>query len=234
MKAIEQINNLKRRMNEEQAKIESLLEEARKKIEEIYNVSAEEPEKIREALEEIRNLKTGLLMTIKKEIIRAKSTLKNELLSVKMAISKLPAEERRELREQYRELGDRIDGLIEYLEDSFEETKDSLIDLEYYVRNLVKEMKKARKYMVKVGAGELVIARGEGPTVVISSIRLSREDAEMIDLLVEAGVFRSRSEAVSYFTKKGIEASRELLENVKKKLEELRQIRDALKKEFKP
>ncbi|RLE98113.1 MAG: hypothetical protein DRJ57_03880, partial [Thermoprotei archaeon] len=76
------------------------------------------------------------------------------------------------------------------------------------------------------------IGRERGGSVVISSIRLPQGDVEMIDLLVEAGVFRSRSEAVAYFTHKGLEASRDLLERVKSKVEELKRIREELVKEF--
>ena len=54
-------------------------------------------------------------------------------------------------------------------------------------------------------------------------------DLEVIDMLVEAGIFRSRSEAVAYFTHRGIEASKEWLEQVKGKVEELRKLREEVR-----
>jgi len=74
-------------------------------------------------------------------------------------------------------------------------------------------------------------AWGTEPTLVVSSIRLPKSDLELIDLLVEVGVFKSRSEGVSFFTHKGIEASKEALEKLRSKLEEIRKLQEEVKKE---
>ncbi|MEM1817088.1 MAG: M protein, partial [Desulfurococcaceae archaeon] len=52
------------------------------------------------------------------------------------------------------------------------------------------------------------------------------------DELVEAGVFKSRSEAVAFFTKKGIEASRDWLEKVREHLTKIKELREQVKKEL--
>jgi len=72
---------------------------------------------------------------------------------------------------------------------------------------------------------------GSEPTLVVSSIRLPKKDIDLIDLLVEVGIFRSRSEGVSYFTHKGIEASREALEKLKSKLESIKKLQEEVKRE---
>lgn len=72
----------------------------------------------------------------------------------------------------------------------------------------------------------------ESATTVVSSIRLKEDDAKVIDELVEAGIFKSRSEAVAYFTHKGIEASKEWLEKVREQIKKIRELREEIKKEF--
>ncbi|MEM4869394.1 MAG: hypothetical protein QW579_06130 [Desulfurococcaceae archaeon] len=72
----------------------------------------------------------------------------------------------------------------------------------------------------------------ETATTVVSSIRLREEDARIIDELVDAGIFRSRSEAVAFFTHKGIEASREWLEKVKEQIERIKELRDEVRREL--
>jgi Arc/MetJ-type ribon-helix-helix transcriptional regulator len=72
----------------------------------------------------------------------------------------------------------------------------------------------------------------EYASTVVSSIRLREEDAKIIDELVEAGVFKSRSEAVAFFTRKGIEASRDWLEKVREHLAKIRELRDHVMREL--
>ncbi|MDW8004995.1 MAG: hypothetical protein RMI04_09315, partial [Thermofilaceae archaeon] len=52
------------------------------------------------------------------------------------------------------------------------------------------------------------------------------------DALVEAGVFKSRSEAVAFFAHKGIEGSRSLFNEALEKLEELKRLRERLRDEL--
>jgi len=54
----------------------------------------------------------------------------------------------------------------------------------------------------------------------------------VVDALVEAGVFKSRSEAVAFFAHKGIEASKPLFEEALAKLEELKKAREKLREEL--
>jgi Arc/MetJ-type ribon-helix-helix transcriptional regulator len=72
----------------------------------------------------------------------------------------------------------------------------------------------------------------EAVSTVISSIRLREEDARVIDELVEAGIFRSRSEAVAFFVRKGIEASREWLEKVRENIRKIRELQEEVRREL--
>lgn len=72
----------------------------------------------------------------------------------------------------------------------------------------------------------------EVTSTVISSIRLREEDARVVDELVEAGVFRSRSEAVAFFVRKGIEASREWLEKVRENIRRIRELQEEVRREL--
>ncbi|WP_232216775.1 M protein [Desulfurococcus amylolyticus] len=74
------------------------------------------------------------------------------------------------------------------------------------------------------------IARLPGTTLVVSA-RVRKEDMEVIDKLVEAGVFKSRSEAIAYFTRKGIEASRDWIEKALEKAEKIRELARDLRKD---
>jgi Arc/MetJ-type ribon-helix-helix transcriptional regulator len=67
----------------------------------------------------------------------------------------------------------------------------------------------------------------------VVSVRISDDDLKLIDMLVNVGVFRSRSEAVTFFVRRGIKASEELLNKIKEKIDELSRLRTELEKEFK-
>jgi Arc/MetJ-type ribon-helix-helix transcriptional regulator len=74
-------------------------------------------------------------------------------------------------------------------------------------------------------------AVGRVSTTVLS-VRISDEDLRIIDSLVEGGVFRSRSEAVAFFTHRGIECSKDWIEKVKDKLEEIRKLQREIRSEI--
>jgi len=93
-------------------------------------------------------------------------------------------------------------------------------------------LRKLEESMAKIfGEGYRRGAWGTEPTLVVSSIRLPKRDLDLIDLLVEVGIFRSRSEGVSYFTHKGIEASKDALEKLREKLESIKKLQEEVKRE---
>lgn len=60
--------------------------------------------------------------------------------------------------------------------------------------------------------------------------RLNDDDLKQIDALVEVEVFKSRSEAVAYFIKEGIQARRDLFEKVMPTVDEIRKLKEEAKK----
>ncbi len=84
---------------------------------------------------------------------------------------------------------------------------------------------------LRTALGELERAVEEVSTVV-SSIRLRREDLRIIDELVNAGIFKSRSEAVAFFVRRGVEASKEWLEKVRESIKKIRELQEEVKREL--
>ena len=68
---------------------------------------------------------------------------------------------------------------------------------------------------------------GERSNVVTT--RLSDEDLKQIDALVEVEAFRSRSEAAAFFIKEGIQARKDLFENVMPTVEKIRALKEQAK-----
>lgn len=225
----ERIRKLFKDIEEEKARIEEMIRDALERIQEIYSVSEED---IRKGFRMFKELRRDVA-SIKASVSMARGRFRRELRGFRRELarlSKMGEEAGGELSSMLEEADDAVGEFEEAVKAGLEELTDSLGDLRNALRDMLREARHA--VSVSVGRRELVLNRGR-ESMVISSIRLPREDAEMIDLLVEAGIFRSRSEAVSYFAHKGIEASRDLLERVRSKVEELRKIRESLAREFK-
>lgn len=71
-----------------------------------------------------------------------------------------------------------------------------------------------------------------GRTNVVAS-RIGDEDLQIIDLLIEAGVFSTRSEAVAYLVNEGIKARQDVLDKVSSSLREIRGIRKKAEEQVK-
>ncbi|MCW4026670.1 MAG: ribbon-helix-helix domain-containing protein [Candidatus Bathyarchaeota archaeon] len=63
-----------------------------------------------------------------------------------------------------------------------------------------------------------------GRSNVVAS-RIGNEELRLIDMLTEAGVFGTRSEAVAYLVREGINARQDVLDKVSSSLEDIRKIR---------
>jgi Arc/MetJ-type ribon-helix-helix transcriptional regulator len=60
--------------------------------------------------------------------------------------------------------------------------------------------------------------------------RLSDEDLKQIDALVEVEAFKSRSEAVAFFIKEGIQARKDLFQSVMPTVSKIRELKEQAKK----
>jgi Arc/MetJ-type ribon-helix-helix transcriptional regulator len=63
--------------------------------------------------------------------------------------------------------------------------------------------------------------------------RIADEDLQIIDMLIEAGVFSTRSEAVAYLVNEGIKARHDVLDKVSASLREIRDIRKRAEEQVK-
>lgn len=60
--------------------------------------------------------------------------------------------------------------------------------------------------------------------------RLNDDDLKQIDALVEVEVFKSRSEAVAFFIKEGIQARKDLFQKVMPTVDQIRELKEQAKK----
>lgn len=79
--------------------------------------------------------------------------------------------------------------------------------------------------------GVIEQAVGKTSTTVLS-VRIRDDDLKVIDSLVNSGVFKSRSEAVAFFTHRGIEHSRDWIEKTKDKIEKIKQLQEEIRQEI--
>jgi len=70
-----------------------------------------------------------------------------------------------------------------------------------------------------------------GKTPNIVSARINRRDLEVVDQLVQAGIFKTRSEAVAFFVAKGIEASKEWVQRALDQAKKIKELQESLRKE---
>lgn len=66
----------------------------------------------------------------------------------------------------------------------------------------------------------------------VISIRMRENDLKIIDQLVEAGIFKSRSEAISFFARKGIDASREWIKKALDHAKKIKELQESIRKEL--
>ena len=91
----------------------------------------------------------------------------------------------------------------------------------------MKSLDEAMKKLDKALKGGAAI----GPSYVVS-VRLPQADLDVADALVEAGVFKSRSEAVAFLAHKGVESVKPVLQELMGKLEELKKTQEKLREEL--
>ncbi len=140
------------------------------------------------------------------------------------------------------DVGNTLKELEDYIEKKAYSLRDRIMDLADKIRTRyglesiipVRVFENIGKTVAKVieeSLETLEQAVGRVSTTVLS-VRISDEDLRILDSLVEGGVFRSRSEAVAFFTHRGIECSKEWIEKVKGKLEEIRRLQREIRSEI--
>lgn len=219
--------------DEVKKRIDEILEEVRKELEEVAK-RVEEYVSEGEAVRAYRVWREGLSRSLRGlqsalrglvEGLRGAELTKEELEGVARRLT----EGVEEVLRRADEIGRSIEGrgrrgrLIKPLADTVEGvftgvavTVDKIVD---GVSELVERVERS------------VSEVGRRLTQVVSA-RLRERDLEVIDALVDAGLFRSRSEAVAYFVRKGIEASKELVERALEQSKKVRELRESLRREL--
>ncbi|MEM2611170.1 MAG: ribbon-helix-helix domain-containing protein [Thermoproteota archaeon] len=202
------------------------------------------------------------LWDLLKEVKEMKQRVKDETRKTRESILIEFRAFRKKVREdcsgRSEELGqyveDKLSELRDFLDNSFDEVGDRLDeflnkigDVEEKIRSRIRELKEGRSSLMtlKIPGGEVRIpdigklienslskAWSGMPSMVVSSVRLPKADLELIDALVEAGIFKSRNEGIAFFAHKGIEASREWLNKVREKIEEIKRLQEEAKREM--
>jgi len=78
----------------------------------------------------------------------------------------------------------------------------------------------------------LKLGKGLGDRGNVVMTRLDDIDLKQIDALVEVEAFKSRSEAVAFFIKEGIQARKDLFEKVMPTVDKIRELKEQAKREL--
>ena len=78
----------------------------------------------------------------------------------------------------------------------------------------------------------LKLGKGLGDRGNVVMTRLDDVDLKQVDALVEVEAFKSRSEAVAFFIKEGIQARKDLFEKVMPTVDKIRELKNQAKREL--
>jgi Arc/MetJ-type ribon-helix-helix transcriptional regulator/DnaJ-domain-containing protein 1 len=212
------------KMKEFLARVRGLVSETERRFEELYREGregeavkalAEGLEKIAREIAEISKfLEAGPGQArgqgLEREVEEFKSRIEAELDELRKHIDKVVSEHRGRAAAKAAELSSAFSKMVE---EALRHTARTAEDALKNLREVFRE-----------------VTRAVAETVVVSA-RIHSSDLELIDRLVDAGVFKSRSEAVAYFTRKGIEASRDWINRALEQAERIRELKRSLRRE---
>jgi Arc/MetJ-type ribon-helix-helix transcriptional regulator len=204
----------------------------------------------RAAYEELKKLlydARNNLSDLKLELRKLEHKFRSQLHDLRMDIERSGLSHNDKIK-----LDDMVNGLNDLLRDMSESIRDSLEDLGDLVGELRARLREAIRSMYRKGHGIISVGikslpdigkiiddameiarRGlEEATTVISSVRIPESDAKIIDELVDAGLFKSRNEALAFFMHKGIESSKEWLSKVNERITRIKELQDEIRKEL--
>lgn len=251
----ETLDSMKKLVSEKREEVESLLDEVDLKVKENRLTYSD----LLEYKNKLKFIKREVILKLKNEYGEVVRDTKLSLWKLLRSIR--DPEERRSLRERFDEIIEELEEQYENILDEWDDYMDDCIDTLSDLSSLVKKGKTTSFSIFIKGPGGRIIDPLESvdeaisriteamektfdgmnrmsrelkykQSSVISSIRLPSEDIGIIDLLVDSGLFKSRSEAVAFFTHKGILSSKEWLEKIREKLEEIRKLQEGLKEDL--
>ncbi|MEE9592353.1 MAG: hypothetical protein V3W28_02090 [Thermoplasmata archaeon] len=159
-------------------------------------------------------------------------------------------EEEAEVQNEAEEARERfIDSLKDRLRDSIGEIVEGAFREAGHVRNkagawkhrLDHQMERVREdvrsavHAARVGFTPLdlkIVKRGLRGRRNTLMTRVKDDDARRIDLLVEGGIFRSRSEGAAFLIHAGLESRRDLIDKVEATAKKIAKLKDKLREDF--
>ncbi len=220
-------------------KINELFDNAEKRLKEIY----EETRKIFEkgsGREAIRYWRHEIRI-LGRDLRRSLEDLRDQIEEKKLSeeeLSKIRDYIRRKIDDFTIKLNETVDLLEEYLEEkryigpfiytSIRRIPDIVItSIGATMRSLDKIIRDLSEEIIRITRVQPSVS-----TEVISSVRIRSEDLKIIDELVEGGIFKSRSEAVSYFTRRGIECSSEWINRALEQIKKIKELQESIKRDL--
>jgi len=219
------------------------LDEVSRKLDELVRYAESEFKRISNELENVINeakVKGDVLafnasiLKLRKEIRGLIRNLRAQLREIRRSSKELSKDARELIIERVEEFEDEVsymfDELLEKLDEAREYFKGGRTGLPMLVpplSDIFKVTTSTLSNLSKTLAEAFNEVRAEVEKGIVKdvstvvSVRVSEHDLKIIDLLVNVGVFRSRSEALSFFIKKGIKASEDILKKVRERIEEL-------------
>lgn len=184
------------------------------------------------------------LYAIRRKVRTLVGYVRDRLREIKVESRKLPRDDRELVHDLIEDVEDRVNDLIDEVLGKFNDVREAIrsdmraLQLPAPISSIVKitstalsDLSRALSEALSDVRSEIEKGLSKGASSVIS-VRIPDEDLRIVDMLVEAGVFKSRSEAVAYFTHKGIKSSEELLKKIKERVDELFRLRSELEREL--
>lgn len=239
------LNNFKSKIEEFRKQMretyDKLLEKYKDTLEDFKKIDLSSKDKLVDLYVEVKRIRVHLKHEFQNLYREFKKTIHDFKRDLRVFAPELPEDHRKtigELRdllaETARDLKKYV-GLAHDLENSFRE-------FEFQIKNLLATKPLVRKSPIEglsealeetlkevFSSTEKILSKA---TEVVSSIRIPESDAKLIKLLVDAGIFKSRNEALAYFAHKGIEASRDWLNRVQERLQKIRELQEEIRKEL--
>ena len=98
----------------------------------------------------------------------------------------------------------------------------------YNFKRLVRFVGEGKKGDIKKGKIQLDTSKLESRSNVVTT-RIDDEDMDLVDILVEVDVFKSRSEAAAYFITEGIKAKKDFILKFRPMVSQIRKIKKQAK-----
>lgn len=212
--------DIRKSLDEIFSSLESKIRDLERKMEEDASITA------RDAMAEVREILRSFRRSLEDALEKIKSLEGSEASKVAKDLGEYVERKAEDLRRRVRDLVEKIRSRYGSKKPSTGISSVAVIPL-----RLAEDISRSIARIVEetLEAAEQALER---VSTTVLSVRIRDDDLKIIDSLVEGGVFKSRSEAVSFFTHKGIETSMEWINKIKDKLKKIKELQDEIRSEL--